>query len=233
MTIYKGKSWILVILAASFSMSGCATALTSAKISPGEEKQYDYVADVTAAYRDIAGNVVICVTGMPAGANYWIPGNRNYTLNFPASSSPNLEVFYHKTIPRYQVTMADVKNTCPEKQEGLMALPVLTVHARDFGNEDYSGMSDEALKEFFRTRAKAPAIYTFFYKAGWVSGPSEFFNIVYVSEKPIHGKANAVEIATGFRKVKGEPGYVLLVPFAVLFDIVTFPIQLLFALTYH
>jgi len=233
MTIFWGEIWVLIIVATSLSMSGCATTLTSAKISPGEEKEYDYVADVTAAYRDIAGNIIICVTGKPAGANYWIPGNRNYTLNFPASSSPNLEVFYHKTIPQYLITMTDVKSGCPENQDDLMALPVLTVHARDFGNENYSGMSEGALTEFFETRAKAPAIYKFHYENKWTNIPSHLFNIVYVSDKPIRGKVNAVEITTAFRKVKGKPAYALLLPFAVVFDVVTFPVQLLFVLTYN
>jgi uncharacterized protein YceK len=232
MTIFKEKTRAFIILLATLSLSGCATALTSEKISPGDEKRSDYVTDIIAAYRDKTDNIIICVSGRPAGANYWLLGDQIYTLNYPASSSPNLEVLYHKSIPQYLITAKDVQSRCPEELNDLIVLPILTLHARDFGNEDYSDMSEEALIEFFKTRAKAPAIYKFHYEVTWASTPSHLFNIVYVSDKPIHGKVNAVEITTRSRKVKGKPVYALLLPFAIVFDVVTFPVQLLLMLTY-
>ena len=57
-------------------------------------------------------------------------------------------------------------------------------------------------------------------------------NIVYVSEKPVVGDIRAVEVATVFRKVEGKPGYVLLLPLTVVYDVVTFPVQLLVVLSH-
>ena len=217
----------------AFLISGCATFLTLDAIDPGdEEDKYDTVYDVPTAWRDGPGNVTLCVTGMPAGANYWVGSARDFSIRYPGASSPSLEVFYHDSIPQYRVTAADVKGNCAEAMKEMTALPIHRIHAREFGEGDYSEMSDEALAEFFENRADAPAIYMFDYRFGKEFG-TDLTNIVYVHEAPLHKNARAVEIATGMRKVEGEPGYVLLLPFALAFDVVTFPVQLLFALTYH
>ncbi len=57
-------------------------------------------------------------------------------------------------------------------------------------------------------------------------------NIVYVGEIPIVGKVRAVEIATALARVEGKPAYVLLPPLAVVYDVVTFPVLLLVALSH-
>lgn len=222
----------LLLAATALLLSGCATALTVDAISPGEEADdSDYVSGVTAAYRHQAGDVAVCVTGMPAGANYWISGYREYVLRYPAASTPDLKVMYHEAIPEYRVTAADVDGNCPAGRDGWTALPIHTVHAREFarepGGETWSGMSDAKLRDFVETRAEAPAVYVFNYKSGYSDDAIDLTNIVYVGEKPVQGTARAVEIATQMRTVEGKPGYILLLPFAVVYDVVTFPLQLL------
>lgn len=215
---------------------GCATSLTMKAVDPGTEEmdmEFDYVADVTAAYRDEAGNVTVCVTGKPAGSNYWIPGDRAYSLHFPAAAEPGLRVSYHKTIPEYQITAEDVGGRCRAPAAGWMELPVRTVEAADFaenpGDRSWSGMSDKALKAFIESDAEAPAIYRFNYDPFSGDSSAELMTIVYVSEKPVAGEVRAVEIATSRRLVKGQPAYALLLPFAVVYDVVTFPLQLIVA----
>ncbi len=44
------------------------------------------------------------------------------------------------------------------------------------------------------------------------------------------GRPLPVEVATGFRKVEGKPAYVL--PLAVVYDVVTFPVRLLVVLSH-
>ncbi len=224
---------VTIALLMAFLTGGCATLLTLDAIDPGdEEDEFDTVYDVLTAWRDAAGNVTLCVTGMPAGANYWVSNSRDYSIRYPGASSLALEVFYHDSIPQYRVKAADVGGKCAETMKSMAPLPIHRIHAREFGDGDYSEMSDEALAEFFEIRAEAPAIYMFDYRVSW-SSDSELSNVVYVHEAPLHGNARAVEIATRARKVEGEPGHVLLLPFAAAFDVVTFPVQLLFALTYR
>ncbi len=227
----------LLLVTTALLLSGCATALTMNAIDPGEEAdQSDYVADVKQAYRDEAGNVAVCVTGMPAGENYWTSGNHDYVLRYPAASMPDLKVMYHETIPEYRVTMADVDGNCPAGRGGWTPLPVHTVHAREFagepGGQTWSGMSDTKLKDFVESRAEAPAVYKFNYKSDHSDDAIDPTNIVYVGEDPGKGGARAVEIATQMRTVKGKPGYVLLLPFVVSFDIVMFPLQLVVAMAH-
>jgi len=222
-----------IALLIAFLTSGCATVLTLDAINPGEEKdEIDTVYDVQTAWRDRSGNVTLCVTGMPAGANYWVSNTRDYSIRYPGASSPALEVFYHDSIPQYRITAADVKGRCPGAMKNMTPLPIHRVHAREFGNGDYFEMSDKALAEFFENRAEAPAIYMFDYQVSWSSN-SELTNFVYVHEAPLHADARAVEVATAPREREGHAGYALLLPFAAAFDVVTFPVQLLFALTYH
>lgn len=226
---------LFLLCAALFLTGGCATALTLDAMDPGEEEdESDYIADVRTAWRDEAGNVTLCVAGMPAGGNYWLGGTRNYTVAFPAAASPVLKVFYHEAIPQYHLTAADVKGTCPNAGE---PLPIHTVRAEEFakepGGKSWSGMSDAALTEFFETRAEAPAIYKFLYNPSWGDSGADLMNVVYVSEEPVFRQTRAIEIATDFRKVEGRPAYAMLLPFAVVFDIVMFPVQLLAVLSAH
>ena len=224
--------WILALLAA-LPAGGCATALTVDAIIPGEgEDDFDYVANVDSAWRDEAGNVTLCVTGMPAGGNYWLGPTRDFRIVYPGAAAPALTVFYHESIPEYRITAADVGGGCPKTMKGMSPLPVLRIHAREFGDGDYFEMSDAKLAEFFDTSAEAPAVYMFYYRVSW-STDSDLTNIVYVHEAPLYGAARAVEIATHGRKRDGSPAHVLLLPFAVAYDVVTFPVQLLFALTYQ
>lgn len=220
------------LLATMLQTGGCATALTLDAIDPGEEEdKSDYVNGITAAWRDEAGNVTVCVTGMPAGGNSWMGGTRNYSISYPGASSPELKVSYHDAIPQYRLMATDVGGGCPNAGE---PLPVHIAYAREFarepGGKSWSGMSDEALTEFFETRAEAPAIYEFMYDPSWSDSGVELMNVVYVSEEPVFGQARAVEIATDMRKVEGRPAYAMLLPFAVVFDIVMFPVQLAAAL---
>ena len=134
------------------------------------------------------------------------------------------------------VATALLLSGCATGRDGWTTLPIHTVHAREFarepGGETWSGMSDAKLRDFVETRAEAPAIYVFNYKSGYSDDAIDLTNIVYVGEKPVQGTARAVEIATQMRTVEGKPGYVLLLPFAVVFDIVMFPLQLVAALAH-
>jgi uncharacterized protein YceK len=225
------RSLQLLALSAAVLAGGCATVLTMEAIDPGdEEDDSDYVANVESAWRDEPGNVTLCVTGMPAGANYWLGSSRDFRIVYPGAASPSVTVLHHEAIPEYRITAADVRGRCAATMNGVTPLPVLRIHAREFGGGDYFEMSDAALSEFFEKRAEAPAVYTFDYRSGGAEFGSDLMTVVYVHEEPLHGDARAVEIATGDRKRNGSPAHVLALPFAVVYDVVTFPLQVLVAL---
>jgi len=224
--------FLLLVLAAALALGGCATSLTWSKIEPGDDKRdADYPSEVTAAYRDANGNVTVCVNGREAGAFFF---DTQFALSFPAAASPQFDrdAGTHRMIPEYRVTAADVHGGCPGKLDGLLELPVLVVRAKDFGNADYAGMSDKALAEFFEHRARAPAIYMFYYRP-FSSDPTLLFKLVYVSEKTAHDPVRAVEIATRERQLKPQPAFIAALPFAAVFDLVMFPFEILAFMITH
>lgn len=221
------KSLAAALLLAGFLTSGCATKLTAKAIYPGDEKKADEINQVTTAWRDEAGNVTLCVYGLPAGANAWLAEGRSYSLVYPAATSPQLEIVHHETIPRYRVTAADVRDACAPTMNSMTEIPVQSINADEFGDTDYCRISDNALATYFENRVEAPAIYMFDYSFGTEMSRSYRMNVVYVHEAPIFKDARAVEIATDPRRIPSRPAYILALPFALALDLVSSPIQIL------
>lgn len=219
---------LLFLLAAMLQTSGCATARTLDAISPGEEEdRSDYVAEVETAWRDEDGNVTLCVTGMPAGGNYRLGSARNYSIVYPGASPPEPEYVLHEAIPIHPVTAENVKGGCAPSMTGMTQIPVHTVYDREFRDTPYSGRPDRAMATFLKNYAPAPAVYMYRGKADSGAYSGEFMHMFHARETPIEDDIYVVEIGTAHRKVDGQPGYVLLLPFAVVFDIVTSPVQLM------
>lgn len=223
-----------IAMLVAFLTSGCATALTIDAISPGEEKdESDYVDNVETAWRDEAGNVTLCVTGMPAGGNHWLGSSRNYSIVYPGASPPEPLYELHEAIPNHFVTAADVKGGCSPSMAGMTQIPVQTVYDHEFRDTPYSGRPDRAMATFLKDYAPAPAVYMYRGKIDSGAYSGEFMKMFYARETPIEDDIYVVEIVTADRKREGRPGYVLLLPFAVVFDIVMFPVQLLAVLSAH
>lgn len=216
------------LLLALFPTSGCATVMTAKTIYPGEGEDSDEVSKVNTAWRDDAGNITLCVTGMPAGVNFWLGRERNYSIHYPAASSPRLEARHRETVPEYRVTAADVGRGCPNDMKGMTPLPIHHIRARDFAAGENFEVSYDAQAKFFNERAEAPAVYVLDRRENREYG-RDWTSFFHVREAPLKGNARVVEITTRKRKKEGNVGYVLMLPAAVAFDIVSSPVQLLVA----
>lgn len=239
----KGIAAKIILLAALGLLApGCATVVVSSQIWPGEEQDADHVFGVSAAYRGEAGEVLICLEGMPAGKSWWF-GPVAYSIAFPAGAyaersaeASDLRIFHHKALPVFDVTKNEIRGACPapgsKAQAALTPLPLVTLNSERFGSRTFSGMPDEKLRTFFAVQAQRSALYTLLSRP-YESADHETKDLVYLHEAPIFRGEPSVHIQTGLRDVEGQPLWALMFPLALAFDVVTSPIQLLFVLTYH
>lgn len=221
--------------------TGCATFNVSQQIWPSDKKASDYVAKVTAAYRDEADDVLVCLVGAWAESPSWAPVE-DYSIAFPASAyagrsaeARELNVYHHKALPVFEVTGHEVRGPCPapgsEAHAALAPLPVETVGSDRFGSKRFSEMSDEELQSFFESQERRRAVYVILSRP-WGFSDHESVDLVYLHDAPIFRGRRAVQIELGPRPLEGRPLWALALPFAVIFDAIALPVYLLFALSY-
>lgn len=251
------KSFVITVLLAAFLINGCATYAVRSNLYAVDYEDKNFIAYIIAAYRDNAGNVTICLRGRPAGADSPISERRDYSFVFPALSDPKLENTSHDAIMRYRPAVTDIKEYCPDMPKGMTPLPIHTVRANDFTRverarargekpspayglsltgergERFSDMSNKELTMFFESRTKGPAIYKILYIPDQQIDTGELMTIVYVHDSPIFEGRWAVETGANQPKLKTKKGYMALMPFAVIFDVVTFPVVFLYAIAHY
>lgn len=226
--------FMTMAMLAAFLTSGCASIAVRSNLYSVDYEDKNFIAYIIAAYRDDAGNVTICLRGRPAGADSPIKDRRDYSFVFPATSEPKLENTSRGAIMRYRPTVTDIKEYCPDMAKGMTPLPIHTVRAEDFMEtgeigEGFSDMSDEKLTMFFENRTEGPAIYKFMYVPDSYTDTGELMTVVYVHDSPAFEGRWAVETGVNQPNFKAKKGFMLLMPFAVAFDIVTFPVVFLYA----
>lgn len=227
-----------IALLAALGVAGCASFNTVDQIWPGEKKRMDYVVAVSSAYRNSAGAVVVCVSGMEADA--FLSRSSEFSLILPvpayaanAGNAPPLKMDYRAAPRMFEVTADAVGGACPTPDEAASpnALPVRTVRARDLGIARIKGLADASVQSFLAELGGPPAVYVF--QVALPESKTAFPRIVYVHDRAVFEGGRAVEIHPGFRARKSRPGYAFLLPFAVVFDIAMLPFYVLFALTYN
>jgi hypothetical protein len=200
-------------MALALAVSGCATSLTVERVSP-TDPQSDWVADVISAHRQPSGAVVVCVVGTPAHTPWpFKSGEAPFSLTLPPGA--NVSVFtksIRRHIPRYPVKQADVGGPCPEKLEGATPLAVHRI-----AREPYS-LDDDSLSPLLSKEAGILVVET------------TYRSIFYVDESPRFEGRRAVWIRTDDRDVAGKPAYLLLLPFAIAWDVLMIPLYLIMAL---
>jgi len=203
-----------LLAALGFLAPGCATFTVSEQIWPGEDKGFDYIAEVSAAYRDRAGEVLGCLEGKPAGSSWWF-GQEAYSIAFPAdlyeqrpTEAPELRIMYHEALPVFDLTAREVRGRCPKPgsavQASLTPLPLETIRSDRFGSRAFSGMSEDKLRDFLDAQAHRPAFYVFLSR--FLEGDDfDSIHLVYLHETPVFRGQRAVQIETGSRQVEGQP----------------------------
>jgi hypothetical protein len=212
----------LLAMAFALALGGCATSLTTERISP-TDLQRDFVSEVSSAHRQASGAVVVCVVGRVAQTPWPF---KSWDTPFSLTLPPNTPVIVAKSIrreiPRYEIKTADVGGACPEKADGATALPVHRIEASRLGLARYDSLDYDTLA----AHVAGPGMDG---SAVWVVdyGYKEIF---YLDESPRFEGRRAVRIHTGEREVPAQPAYLLLLPLAVVWDVLMFPVYLLLAL---
>lgn len=127
----------------------------------------------------------------------------------------------HASLRHYDLTSADVAEAC-QKATGA-PVPVHAITSQSLGYPAYHRLNqipDTALVALFDSGEEPQAVYVFTQEGG-------YREIIYVGQEARFDGVRAVLINRRPRPVEGSPGYVVLLPFTVVFDaVVTLPLLL-------
>jgi hypothetical protein len=231
--------WLLAASAA-LGTAGCATYNTATLVWPSLDRldqgvHVDLVFEVKAGYRDPAGDVLVCVRGRPAGRAWWLD-NTDFALVVSrrvvaGGDAPRIR--RGSWAPsRYVPPPEDIRSSCPVAGDKTYpALPMVRFKAEDFGARVIGDVPRDKVRALIRDQA-GPALCVISGKS-WQGSSLEDAVIVYVHDAVIALDSPALEIDTEPRQVGSQPAWALALPFALAFDIVTFPFQLLALLAGH
>lgn len=227
----QGRLAGLLLLA--LMLSGCATYNTAQNIRPWGDDAVgmDSVSQVTAAWREVDGDLRLCVTGTPAERSdnmaMLFPGAA-FSIVFPAglyeAGAANAPKLYRTKAaePEFNLTAEQIEGPCPEPPADWPAVPVRRVQPGDLGVDSFAFADDNALAALFAAAPAGPAVFEF------VDSPSS--DLYYRATSPAFDGSAVVEIDLALREVEPRPAWILALPFALVFDVVTSPVQLVICL---
>jgi hypothetical protein len=88
--------------------------------------------------------------------------------------------------------------------------------------DSFAFADGDALADLFAAAPAGPAVFEF------VDSPSS--DLYYRATSPAFGGSAVVEIDLALRGVEARPAWILALPFALVFDVVTSPVQLVICL---
>jgi hypothetical protein len=215
------------------ALSGCATYNTAQNIRPwGDEAQgMDSIATVTAAWREADGDLRVCVIGTPAERSenmaMLFPGAA-YSIVFPAdlyeTGAGDAPKLYRTKAaePEFNLTAEQIEGPCPTPPAEWSAVPVRRVQPGDLGADSFAFAEDTALAALFAAAPAGPAVFEF------ADTPSS--GLYYRAATPAFDGSAVVEIDLALREVEPRPAWILALPFALVFDAVTSPVQVVICL---
>lgn len=214
-------------------VTGCATYNTAQNIRPwgDEARGMDYVSEVTAAWREANGDIRVCVRGDPAERPYTTAilfDDVDYSFLFPASlyeAAPERAPKLHRTkdpVSEFNLTNAEVQGRCPKAAADHASIEVRRIRPADLEVESFV-YADYAVRQLlFDAPPAGPVIFEF------VDSPSS--ELYYRAATPAFDGSAVVEIDLALREVEPRPAWILALPFALVFDVVTSPVQLVICL---
>lgn len=239
----QNARWLLAAIVA-LGTTGCATYNTSILVWPrldriDEGVHTDHIYEVSTAYRDPGGNLLVCVRGAPAGRAWWL-GDTEFALVVPhgvLSGQPAAgQVGRGVWAPsKYVLSAKDIEDHCPPRVAGAddySALPIRRLTPGDFGSRAVDDVPKDRVRAVFGSEASRPALYVI--SGQWIEGSTvQTTVIVYVHDSVVARESPALEIGTAPRQVGSQYAWALALPFAVAVDLVTLPLELLVLLVGH
>jgi len=212
-----------------YLLSGCATYNTAQHIRPWGDntRGFDRVERVTDAWREATGDIRVCVRGDPAERPYTTAilfDDVNYSFLLPVSlyeSAPESAPKLHRTkdpVPEFNLTAGDVQGSCGKSGAYRARVEVRRIHPAELGVESFVYADYAARQRLFDAPPAGPVVFEF------VEDPSS--TIYYRGLSPAFDGSQIVEIDQSLREKEPRPGWILALPFALVFDIATSPVQL-------
>ena len=212
-----------------FALSGCATYNTAQHIRPWGDGAhgFDQVDEVTAAWREPNGDIRVCVRGDPAERGHstaMLFKEVDYSVVLPAGlfeTGPESAPALQRTkdpVPEFNLTAARVQGRCPDGGGGRTAIPVRRVLPAELGVESFAFADDADRETLFMAGAGGPVVFEF------VETPSS--SLYFRAGAPVFDGSRVVEIDLALREKEPRPAWILVMPFALLFDLVTSPFQI-------
>lgn len=211
------------------ALSGCATYNTAQNIRPwGDEAVgMDSIAEVTAAWREADGDLRLCAIGSPAERSdnmaILFPGAA-YSIVVPvglyesgSAEAPKLQRT-RDSVPEFNLTAENTEGPCPNLPADRAAVPVRRVAPGDLGVESFAFAEDAALAALLAEGLDGPAVFEF------ADQTSSY--LYYRAAKPVFDDSAVVEVDLALREVEPRPAWILALPFALVFDVATSPVQL-------
>lgn len=220
---------IFAMLVSLLALSGCATYNTAQLVRPWGDNAWglDQIDTVTAAWRESNGDIRVCVTGDPAERAHTTAvlfKGVDYSFVLPAGlyeagskSAPELQRT-KDPVPEFNLTAARVQGSCPDTGDDRTAIGVRRVTPADLGAKSFAFAGDAARKDIFTALPGGPAVFEF------ADSPSS--SLYYRADKPIFDGSRVVEIDLALREKEPRPAWILVLPFALVFDVATSPVQL-------
>ncbi len=218
---------IFAMLVSLFALSGCATYNTAQHVRPWGDNAWgiDQIDTVTAAWREPSGDIRVCVTGDPAERAHTTAvlfKGVDYSFVLPAGlyeTAPESAPKLYRTkdpVPAFNLTAANIEGACPPDVDGAIAIRRVT--PGDLGADSFAFADERARAEMFAGAPAGPAVFEF------VETPSS--SLYYRHDAPVFDGSAIVEIDLALRKKEARPVWILVMPLALVFDVVTSPAQL-------
>ena len=216
---------ILMLLVGTM-LSGCATMMTSELAAPDDEgtvREYKYgIYDARAAWTNDDGFVVVCIVGevlRQENAPY------SLVLRTTANGLPHGQISRDKTdqeaLPEYGVAPREIGEPCEYAPAG-RSIPLITLELSEPEYYEHTPSKLPELLNLLESQEKPPALAVIKLNRAKYCAEVIIWN---PSADTPDIEFVRISTPTAEQTIAGNRAWYLLMPFAVTFDIVTFPIQ--------
>ncbi len=204
----------LLILTAT-AASGCAT---KALLESVEETEVgaNVAAYATSAWREEAGDLVVCATGWTAKQpREGEPESFSFRLTLAQPESSWEDPGLDEPVPvdlwdpvSYPVPESAIKGSCPDKPDSALEVPVKRTSATEYG--EWTSLLAPVYLE-----PAGPVLYSFYH-----SGDPEVATLVYQHETPLPGGSRLIRIELPEETLYPNKYVIVLLPLALAVDVV-------------
>jgi len=215
---------LLIVAAANFA--GCATYSTFDLAAPDDEgsvREYKYgIYDAPEVWRNDEGFVVVCIVGEALGKENSV---YSLVLRTTASGVPQGQIWRDRTnqkiLPEYRMAPRELGEPCEYSPHG-RSVPLIPLELPEPEYYEHTPVHKAELVKLLESQERPRGLAVVGLKR------AEYCTEVIIWNPDAEATIDEfvrISTPTEGRKITGNRAWYVLTPFAVLFDIATFPIQ--------